>query len=286
MVAPDVESMVEEGIVALVDRGTVQFLRQFKRGSVELHWKCVLVTFSGPTGNMEDVFGNTQQYSVDALTKYTPLTRDVSQHLVKVYSTLGLALCAAAAGSVFHLYTNAGGLLSFLGAFAMLMWLLNTPAHEVQKRTQILFLFAGLKGLSIGPLVEAVLEIDPRIVITALLGTAAVFACFSGAAVLAQRRQYLYLGALASSALSTLTMLAVINMFWRSDFLLNISLYGGLIMFSVYIIVDTQMIVEKASAGVKDHVRDALQLFVDLIAIFVRLMVILSKLNKDNKREK
>lgn len=39
------------------------------------------------------------------------------------------------------------------------------------------------------------------IVITALLGTAAVFACFSGAAVLAQRRQYLYLGALASSAL-------------------------------------------------------------------------------------
>lgn len=59
-------------------------------------------------------------------------------------------------------------------------------------------------------------------------------------------------------------MLAVINMFWRSDFLLNVSLYGGLIMFSVYIIVDTQMIVEKASAGVKDHVRDALQLFVGM----------------------
>jgi len=107
---------------------------------------------------------DTRRFSFDDLVKYTSLTQDVAQHLVKVYTTLGLALAAAATGAIFQLYFNVGGILSFLGAFAMLIWLTATPTHNVELRTRILLGFALLEGVTIGPLVEAVLEIDPQYV--------------------------------------------------------------------------------------------------------------------------
>ena len=48
---------------------------------------------------------------------------------------------------------------------------------------------------------------------------------------------------------------------------------------------DTQLIVEKASAGDMDHVRHALDLLVELIAIFVRVLIILMK-NAEEKNRK
>jgi hypothetical protein len=45
------------------------------------------------------------------------------------------------------------------------------------------------------------------ILVTALLGTVAIFACFSGAAVFAKRREYLFLGAILSSLVSTMLTL-------------------------------------------------------------------------------
>ena len=41
-----------------------------------------------------------------------------------------------------------------------------------------------------------------RILVTVFVGTAIAFGCFSGAAIIAKRREYLYLGGLLSSGLS------------------------------------------------------------------------------------
>lgn len=49
------------------------------------------------------------------------------------------------------------------------------------------------QGLTMGPLVGLALSVHPGMLFTAFLATAAVFACFSGAAVLSQRRSWLYL---------------------------------------------------------------------------------------------
>ena len=46
------------------------------------------------------------------------------------------------------------------------------------------------QGLSVGPLINLALHLNPSIVMVAFLATAAVFACFSAAAVLSPRRRY------------------------------------------------------------------------------------------------
>jgi FtsH-binding integral membrane protein len=163
-----------------------------------------------------------------------------------------------------------------------------------------------------------------------------VFACFSGAALLSPRRQYLYLGGLLSSVLSTFLMMRLATFFLGGGALLfQAELFLGLIVFSGYVVygerqrhswlaavvwttetnlraitllicllgapgcraivsrpalhptpccvaADTQVIVERCEAGVADPLRDALDLFVDFAAIFVRLLVILLR-NAQNK---
>lgn len=55
-------------------------------------------------------------------------------------------------------------------------------------------------------------------------------------------------------------------------------------IFLLYILFDTQMIVEKAAAGNEDYVKAALDLFIDFVAVFVRITVIM--LNNAEKRDK
>ena len=59
-------------------------------------------------------------------------------------------------------------------------------------------------GINLGPLLGQVAFYRPDIIITALTGTTMIFISFSAAALLAQRRHFLYLGGVLGSAISIL----------------------------------------------------------------------------------
>jgi len=219
-----------------------------------------------------------------AIGKTGPISPQIRQHLVNVYTTLTLGILAAVLGAITFIKTHVGGSLTFLSGILLVIWLAMTPKQEVSKRLAIFGAFCFMQGMSIGPLIDAVIDIDPAIVTSAFLGTTAIFFCFSASAYLAERRSFLYIGGFLSTSLSLLCLASLVNIFFRSMFIFNIQLYFGLLIFCGFVIFDTQLIIEKAANGNKDFVSDSLELFLDFISIFVRLLIILSK-NKESKKK-
>lgn len=124
------------------------------------------------------------------------------------------------------------------------------------------------------------------ILISAFVGCGVAFGCFSAAAMLARRREYLYLGGLLSAGLSILFWLQFASsLFGGSTAIFKFELYFGLLVFVGYIVVDTQEIIEKAHLGDMDYVKHALTLFTDFAAVFVRILIIMLK-NSAEKSEK
>jgi len=218
------------------------------------------------------------------LFKNSDITQDVRNHLKHVYMTLGFALFAAAVGSLIDVIYHLGGILTFFCTIGTLVWLFSEK--DEQKRLGIFGLFALFKGMTIGPLISYSLKFDfgPTIIAKAFFGTAVVFACFSGCAIFSTRRSWLYLGGILSSALSLLFYLSFFNLFFASPMVSQVYLYLGLIMFVGYVVHDTQVIIEEAILGSRDYVRHSLELFINFVAIFVRLLSLLLR-NEDSKRK-
>ncbi|KAH7514252.1 hypothetical protein FEM48_Zijuj11G0069000 [Ziziphus jujuba var. spinosa] len=195
---------------------------------------------------------------------------------LQVYLTLFCTLVASAVGAYLHLLWNIGGVLTTIGSLGCIVWLLATKTYEEQKRVALLMAAAVLEGASVGPLIQLAVEIDPSILISAFVGTALAFGCFSLAAILAERREYLYLSGLLSSGLSMLLWLHFASsLFGGSTAIFKFELYFGLLVFVGYMVVDTQDIIEKAHYGDLDYVKHALTLFTDFVAVFIRILFIM-----------
>lgn len=216
--------------------------------------------------------------AMSSLLKMTPLSAQTQSHLVKVYRVLGTCLASAALGVVTHVYTGIGdaGFLSMILVVASMMYFLSLPAYSPH-RSSVLHAFAFAQGFATGPLLSLVGEIDSSIPAIAFAATSAIFVGFSISAMFARRRSYLYLGGLLSTALSGLFWISVLGWFWRSSTTFALQLYAGMLVFSGFVLYDTQVIIEKAERGSKDHVQHAFDLFVDFVALFRRVLVIMAR---------
>jgi FtsH-binding integral membrane protein len=96
----------------------------------------------------------------------------------------------------------------------------------------------------------------------------------------------LFLGSIIATMLQCMIIYRLIT--WFSG-------YGGiglgymmisLFMACLYIIYDTQIIVERAERGHKDVPTHTMMLFVDLFDLFIRIVQILSELNKDKDNDR
>ncbi|XP_020231227.1 bax inhibitor 1 [Cajanus cajan] len=228
------------------------------------------------------------RWSYDTLKNFREISPLVQNHIKRVYFTLCCAVVGAAVGAFLHVLWNVGGFLTTVASIGSMVWLLSTPPVEEQKRVSLLMASALFQGASVGPLIDLAIAVDPSLILSAFVATSLAFACFSAAALVARRREYLYLGGLLSSGLSILMWLHFASSFFGNSIaLFKFELYFGLLVFVGYVIVDTQEIIERAHFGDLDYVKHALTLFTDLAAIFVRILIILLKNSSErNERKK
>lgn len=233
---------------------------------------------------------STAGFLPEAFFKFDHLETRVQRHLKKVYGTLAISMLTAAAGAYVHLFTNLlqAGLLTAIGSIGMMIWLAATShtKENEMKRLGIFMGFTFLCGISLGPLLDFVITIDPSIITTALMGTSLIFISFSVAALYNTNRTFLFMGGFLLSALSWMCLLTLMNIFFQSRMIYDFNVYGGLLVFCGFVLYDTQLIVEKARSGDDDYIWQCVDLFLDFINIFRRLLIILANKEGDKKKRR
>lgn len=219
----------------------------------------------------------------------TKLEAPIKTHLKSVYACLAMTIMSAAAGAYTHLFTNllrGGGFLFGLLSLGLAFTLYATPDNGKNRNTRLGLLlgFAFMSGLGTGPLLDLAIQINPSIIPNAFMMSAVIFACFSGAALFAPDGSYLYLGGTLLSGLSTLFWLGFMNIFFQSQLIFQVYLWAGLLIFCGFIVFDTQMIIEKRRRGDRDFIAHSLDLFIDFMQVFRKIMILL--MQKEQKDER
>ena len=105
------------------------------------------------------------------------------------------------------------------------------------------------------------------------------------AALVSEKRSFLYLGGILGTGLLVLLLLNVLMLFgFKSELLFNLNLGIGLLIFIGYVVYDTQLVIARAENGNKDFWGSAVELFIDFVAIFVRILIILMKNAKKDEK--
>jgi len=219
---------------------------------------------------------------------FSNLDKSTRLHLKNVYACVALEIVAAALGAAINVYFKSQ-VLHFLGIVGMFvfMFLTATSANTTSAAVRLGYVngLAACLGLESSYLIDYVIRVDPSIIVLAFAASAVVFVSFSLAALFAEKRSMLFLGGTLSTALTGLTLLGFANLFFRIPGLAMISVYASLGIFCLFVMYDTQLIVEKKRQGDGDYIWHSVDLFLDFIIIFKDLLVILTDKEQKKRRK-
>lgn len=228
--------------------------------------------------------------SAKKLFNFSDIQPKVKDHLSQVYGTLSLGCMAATVGCMYtplfivnNMIFLIVGIIATIGLVIKMHMLRGNHDHGTKF---ICFLaVAAIDGAFLKPLVSLAQSIDPVILVNALVYTAAIFVSFSLVSLVSKRRSFLFLGGILSSVMIGVSFGLFTS--WLFGFTFMTYFQYNLMMvvvFSFYVIYDTQLIIEKASIGDYDYTLHALELFVDLVRIFIHILRILIE-NSDRKKK-
>lgn len=124
-----------------------------------------------------------------------------------------------------------------------------------------------------------------EVVVLALLTTFGVTVCL-GTYALTTSHDYKSMGGYLLTGLTSLVLLGFLNLFFRLDSFHLIQLYGGTMLFFAYIVYDVQFFLSDALANQSAVCRPdldivaAINIYLDVINIFVRLLELFGKKSK------
>ena len=227
--------------------------------------------------------------NVKKLLEFSELTPRIKGHLNQVYGTLAIGCLSATVTCMYTpawLVMNMAFLIFSIIATIGLVVTMHAKKGNQEHGTKFICFLAitAIDGASLKPLVQQAAEMNPVIVVNALMYTAIIFGSFTLVSLLTRRRSMLFLGGFLSSILMGVFFGSILSWVFgipfMSYFAYNVLM---LIVFSLYVIYDTQLIVEKANLGDFDYNIHALELFIDLIRIFVHILRILMENSKKER---
>ncbi|RXJ84040.1 Bax inhibitor-1/YccA family protein [Arcobacter sp. CECT 8985] len=152
----------------------------------------------------------------------------------------------------------------------------NTPGVNLA----VLFAFTFITGLTIAPLLTAIFAMPSgaSIVGQAFLMTAVAFGGISMFAM-TTKRDFSSIGKFLFIALIIMIVAGISNIFIQSSMFQLVIASAGALLFSVFILFDTQQIIR---GGYDSPVEAALSLYLDFFNLFVSLLQILGIMNSDD----
>jgi len=226
-----------------------------------------------------------------AIGKFDHIDATVQTHLKSVYSCLFIALLSATAGAyvnTFMGFMQEAGFLTAIASIGLIFWMKATPHEQknVPKRIGMLAGIGALTGMSMGPLLRYAAFLDPSIITTAFMGACVIFGSFTLAALFSRERAYLYLGGTLMSVVGWMMLASFANLILGSTIIFQAQVYIGLVVFCLFVLYDTQMIIEKRRMGDDDFIWHSVDLFFDFIQIFQKLLIILSQKEENKKKRR
>ena len=143
--------------------------------------------------------------------------------------------------------------------------------------------FVGTISLSIIPLINMC---SMPIIYDALIATGVTMGSLGIVAFNSPSEQFLKWGGPLSLGLGGLLGISLLGILYPgSKVLRNIWLYGGLALFSAFILFDTQKIIHNAKTQKNfDPINESLDIYLDAINLFIRFLIIFSENENEKKK--
>ena len=208
---------------------------------------------------------------------------DVMAFLKSTYQLFASSLMAATAGAYIGL-DMVSTISSWYWGLVILEFVLLFAIYAVKDKPGInlavLFGFTFVSGLTITPLLSSVFMMPggASIVAQAFLMTSVAFGGISMFA-LTTKRDYSSMGKMLFIAVIILIVGSLSNIFFQSP-ILQLAIAGmGALVFSAFILYDTQQIIK---GGFSTPIEAAIALYIDFLNLFISLLQILAAFNSSD----
>eukprot|EP00834_Sanchytrium_tribonematis_P005898 NODE_391_length_8148_cov_0.393838.p5 type:complete len:223 gc:universal NODE_391_length_8148_cov_0.393838:3295-3963(+) len=217
---------------------------------------------------------DTLHVPISNLLNFAPLKPHVKSKITQVYAWLTVAFLLAGIG-------YASAIPRMIAApVAILSYLATYGPFSYNVRCAAFLTFAVTKGASL-----QFLEFLPqKIVLQALLYTTLIFLAFSASILKSPTRYMSYISSIISSGSLILVSNSLLSWMFNIRLGLYFELVVGIAVFAAYILYDTQVMIYKAETSQLDVLRSAADLYMDAVALLVRIALLLNE--KENKKKK
>lgn len=163
---------------------------------------------------------------------------------------------------------------------ALIMFVIPRTKHIPGVNLAVLFAFAFISGLTIAPLLMSIFSMPggASIVAQAFLMTSVAFGGISMFAM-STKRDFSGMGKMLFIALIIMIVASISNIFFQSSMFQLAIASGGALLFSAFILYDTQQIIK---GGYDSPIEAALSLYLDFFNLFISLLQILGIMNSDD----